>query len=256
MTSFLETQNIDTVVSAITMISESGSAAQLNLIAAAEKSAVTKRFIPSEFGGKVDEEVAKLDPYANFWIENAKALAKTKLQYTRIAVGFFMDYWGMPHIDTVMAPFKWAMDVEHGVAAIPGTGNEKLSMTYTRDLAKFIVRLLDEDEWPEQCAVVGQDVTFNQILRWVENATGRKFKVSYDTVEKLEKGEVTPLSDEMASQEWLMKLSVVFDLMTVKGYILVSDEKGYRLNERFPELEVLTVEKMIEQTWKNARHSD
>jgi hypothetical protein len=252
MTSFLEVQDIDTIISAITMDSESSSTAQLNLIAAAEKSSVTKRFIPSEYGGKVDEEVAKLDPYANFWIDNAKALAKTRLQYTRIAVGFFMDYWGMPHIDTAMTPFKWAMDVENGIACIPGTGDELLSMTYSRDLAKFIVRLLDEDEWPVQCAVIGQDVTFNQILKWVEDATGRKFKVSYDSMEKLERGEVTPLSDEMASQQTAMQLSVIFDQMVLKGYILVSDEKGYRLNERFADLTVLTVEKMIEQVWNDA----
>jgi len=249
MTSLLEAEKIDTVISAIAMISSSSSTAQLNLITAAEKSSVTKRFIPSEFGGKVSDEIAKVDPYASFWVESAAALAKTELQYTRFAVGFLMDYWGMPHIDTTMARFQWAVDVENGVAAIPGTGDEKLSMTYSRDLAKFIVRLLDEKDWSEQSAVVGQDVTFNQIVGWAEAATGRKFKVSYDSVESLEEGKITPLSDEMASQQLFMDMSVLFGQMAVKGYILVSDEKGYRLNEKFPELEVLTVQDMIKQVW-------
>jgi hypothetical protein len=237
------------------MLSASSSTAQLNLIAAAEKSSVTTRFIPSEFGAKVDEEVAKVDPYASYWIDNAKALAKTKLQYTRIAVGFFLDYWGMPHIDTTLSHFPWAIDVENGVAALPGTGDEKLSMTYTRDMAKFIVRLLDEKDWPERCAVIGEDITFNQMVEWAEAATARKFKVSYDSVEKLEKGEVTPLSDEVASQKFFMDISVLFGQMAVKGYLLVEDEKGYRLNDRFPELEVLTVREMIRQVWSTVSRS-
>lgn len=231
------------------MDSSASSTAQLNLIAATEKSRVTKRFIPSEFGGKVDEEVAKLDPYANYWIENAEALEKTNLQWTRIAVGFFMDYWGMPHIDTVMARFRWALDVENGAAAIPGTGNEKFSVTYTRDLAKFIVRLLDEAEWPERSAVIGQDVTFNQMLGWAEEARGTKFKVSYDSLEKLEKGEPTPLYEGMENEPIPMKLAELFGQMIVKGFILVERGEGERLNERFPELKAMTAEEMIKEVW-------
>ena len=46
----LESKNIDTVVSAITM-EGTGQEGQLNLMAAAEKSSTTKRFIPSEYAG-------------------------------------------------------------------------------------------------------------------------------------------------------------------------------------------------------------
>jgi nucleoside-diphosphate-sugar epimerase len=231
------------------MDSEASSTAQLNLIAAADRSNVTKRFVPSEFGAKVDEEVAELDPYANYWIENAKALKKTSLQFTRLAVGFFMDYWGMPHIDTAMAPFKWAIDVENGVAAIPGTGEEKFTMTYTRDLARFVVRLLDEAEWPERAVIVGQNVTFNQVLDWAQEATGKRFKVTYDGAEKLERGEVTPLYEGMEDSP-MMKLAEIFGKMVVKGFILVGEEDGESLNERFPELDVTTVEGMIRKTWR------
>lgn len=96
---------------------------------------MTKRFIPSKFGVIANAETAALDPFAKFWVENAEALAKTKtLQYTRISTGQFMDYWGMPTIEMTLIPFIWMIDIENGRAAIPGTGEEKMSMTYTPDL--------------------------------------------------------------------------------------------------------------------------
>ncbi|KAH6690214.1 hypothetical protein BKA61DRAFT_625670 [Leptodontidium sp. MPI-SDFR-AT-0119] len=246
----LEAKNIDTVLSAITMESSTTSHAQLNLISAAENSTVTKRFIPSEFGVIANAESAALDPYAQYWVENAEALAKTKtLQYTRISTGQFMDYWGMPNIETTLNPFTWAIDVENGVAAIPGTGNERISMTYTPDLAEFIVKMLDESDWPVMSGFVGQDVTFNEMLSWAERATGRKFKVSYDGIEKLERGEVTNLTELMAKEKFLRDATIMFGIMTVRGLILLPGEKGFRLNGRFPDLEVMTVERLIKEAW-------
>ncbi|PVH89453.1 NAD(P)-binding protein [Cadophora sp. DSE1049] len=246
----LETNNIDTVLSAITMESSTTSQAQLNLILAAEKSIATKRFIPSEFGVIANAETAALDPYAKYWVANAEALAKTKtLQYTRISTGQFMDYWGMPNIKTTLNPFTWAIDIENGVAAIPGTGNEKMSMTYTPDVAQFIIKMLDEPDWPVLSGFVGQDVTFNEMLGWAESATGRKFKVSYDSIEKLEKGEVTNLTELMAKEKFLRDATIMFGIMTVTGHIFLPDQGGFRVNERFPDLKVMTVEKLIKEAW-------
>jgi hypothetical protein len=49
-TKTLEDNAIDTVISAISIESEDTSQGQLNLIAAAERSKTTTRFIPSEYG--------------------------------------------------------------------------------------------------------------------------------------------------------------------------------------------------------------
>ncbi|KAH7364639.1 hypothetical protein BKA65DRAFT_573091 [Rhexocercosporidium sp. MPI-PUGE-AT-0058] len=250
MVTLLETNKIDTILSAITMESSTSSHAQLNLIAAAEQSTVTKRFIPSEFGVIANSETAALDPYAVYWVENAEALAKTKtLQYTRISTGQFMDYWGMPNVESTLNPFTWAIDIENGSAAVPGTGNEKLSMTYTPDLAQFIIKMLDEPNWPAMSGFVGQDVTFNEMLGWAESATGRKFKVSYGGIEKLQRGEVTNLTELMAREKFLRDATIMFGIMTVRGLILLPDEKGFRLNEKFPDLEVMTVERLIKEAW-------
>lgn len=37
----------------------------------------------------------------------------------------------------------FSIDIANKVAAIPGIGNDTVSFTYTKDLAKFIVTVLD-----------------------------------------------------------------------------------------------------------------
>lgn len=49
MTRMLEELKVDTIISAIGLVSDEISQSQLNLIEAADKSSATKRFIPSEF---------------------------------------------------------------------------------------------------------------------------------------------------------------------------------------------------------------
>lgn len=49
MARVLERHNVHTIISAIGLVSDETSQSQLNLIEAAEKSASTKRFIPSEY---------------------------------------------------------------------------------------------------------------------------------------------------------------------------------------------------------------
>jgi hypothetical protein len=49
MVNELEQHKIHTIISAIGLVSDETSQSQLNLIEAAEKSVLTKRFIPSEY---------------------------------------------------------------------------------------------------------------------------------------------------------------------------------------------------------------
>jgi hypothetical protein len=56
LTKILEDHHIDTVISTINLETDAGSEAQLNLIAAADESRVTRRFIPSEFVHVINEE--------------------------------------------------------------------------------------------------------------------------------------------------------------------------------------------------------
>lgn len=107
------------------------------------------------------------------WIPNARALKKTSLEYIRLSIGFFSDYWGMPHIKSNLKPFHWFLDIQKGIAVVPGTGDEKFTVTYSVDLAHVIVRLLDvDDRWPERGFLSGSDISINDLIASAEKIRG------------------------------------------------------------------------------------
>lgn len=99
-------------------------------------------------------------------------LRKTNLEWTRVANGYFMDYYGQPHIKTYLHPLSFVIDVPNKIAAIPGTGNEVLAFTYTQDVAKFTVASLSLPKWEEATYVYGERSTFNKVLALAEEARG------------------------------------------------------------------------------------
>lgn len=92
--------------------------------------------------------------------------------WTRVAVGFFMDYYGIPFIKTNMPANPWILDVSNCVAHIPGTGDEILTLTYTYDVARAVILMLDLDEWDDYTLIAGEDICFNRMLSLAEAARG------------------------------------------------------------------------------------
>lgn len=85
-----------------------------------------------------------------------------------------MDYWGMPLARTNLEPYTFGINLSHRIAVIPGDGNDVICMTYTYDMAKYVVNLLDLDEWPEFSVFVGDQVTYNQLLEMAEEIRGKR----------------------------------------------------------------------------------
>ena len=191
MTRALENHNVHTIISAISLVSDETSQSQLNLIDAAENSKTTKRFIPSEYSfiqtaewvlrtqkiGSTNNSchisLLPIDSSIQYWLDAANRLQSSSLKYTRVIPGFFMDYWGMPHVQTHLQPCTFGINIAKRAAAIPGDGNDVICMTYTHDMTSFMVKLLDLDDWPEFSVVVGDEVTYNQILTMAEEITGQ-----------------------------------------------------------------------------------
>ncbi|TDZ46891.1 Oxidoreductase swnN [Colletotrichum trifolii] len=246
----LEDNGIDTVISALTMESEAGSKSQLNLIAAADRSSATQRFIPSEYMIDVAENAGDsifAELGAKFLLENAAALKNTKLEYTRIFNGMFVDYWGMPHVHTFLVPFHYGIDMSLRKAVVPGSGNDVFSLTYSIDVARFIVRLLDEKDWPKKASVCGSDLTFNEFVAAAEKARGSNFEVVYDDAEKLNQGQATFPTPLNASNEIYAQMAPSLGLMITTGALRLPLEG--RLNDRFPEIHAATVEELLTQAW-------
>ncbi|EEU37358.1 uncharacterized protein NECHADRAFT_51335 [Fusarium vanettenii 77-13-4] len=225
----LDSNKVDTVISALTIAGPSAQA-QLNLIAATDKSSSTHRFIPSEYAGYV-------------------ALDKSSLKYTRIPIGIFMDYMGLPHIPSHIRNFPWAFDFPSRRAVVSGTGNEPFTMTYSKDLALFVARLIDEDEWPEWSFIGGSDVTQNQIVALAEKALGDKLAVTHDSLEDLKVGKATVLfpSEETYGGMDPAGMMAMLGASVAEGEMLLPKEG--RLNDRFPDVQTTSIDDLITRAW-------
>jgi hypothetical protein len=95
---------------------------------------------------------------ANFIIgrvkfEGVEVLKKTSLEHTRFYVGFFLDYWGYPHVPTHVTPLTMAVDMQNEFAALPGTGTTPISFVHTVD-------------------ILGDRLTWNDFVKTAEEVKG------------------------------------------------------------------------------------
>lgn len=101
-----------------------------------------------------------------------EVLKVSNLQWTVFLNGIFLDYFGPPEMKSYLKPNVFVIDLVNRIAAIPGDGNIPVTLTYSLDLAKFVVAALDLEEWPEESRVVGDEVTWNGFVALIEEITG------------------------------------------------------------------------------------
>jgi hypothetical protein len=111
-------------------------------------------------------------PNTIFKHQALEELKKTSLEYTIVYNGYFLDYFGMPHIKSYLHNTTLVVDIQSQTAAIPGSGNVSVVFTYTFDVAKFVGALLSLEKWPLESYIIGDKVTWNQFLQLAEEATG------------------------------------------------------------------------------------
>jgi nucleoside-diphosphate-sugar epimerase len=100
-------------------------------------------------------------------------LKKTDLEYSLFLPGWFLDYYGIPHVKSNLGPFPFVVDVAHHAAAIPGSGDANITFTHTSDVAKFAAASLDLDHWPERNYIIGSKATWREMLALAEDARGK-----------------------------------------------------------------------------------
>jgi len=253
LTKTLDENNVHTVISTIVMMDPAAAKAEVNLVAAAAKSSPTKRFVASNWGAASPDEESLRIPHNTFREQTIEALHKTDLEWTQIHNALFLDYYGMPHVKTYLTPLVFAVDIANKTAAIPGaTGDEMISFTYTKDLAKFVVAVVGLPKWDQAFHCYSDNATWNEVVQIAEEMTGSKFNITYDSVEKLQRGEITELPSHRYLYEYIPKpllggLLSKFGLWTVNGMMHVPKEGS--LNERFPEIETTTVREVL-GAWK------
>ncbi|KAG4440174.1 hypothetical protein IFR05_004319 [Cadophora sp. M221] len=250
----LEDNEIHTVISAMSVQSQEHSDAQIGLIRAAAASSCVKRFAPSEFGIPYNETHIAEFPIVGFKLAAIVELKKTHLEHTKITNGYFADYFGMPKFKSYMSPIVLVLDIGHKVAAIPGSGNTPVVMTTTADVGKFVVASMGLEKWSETSFVVGDRKSFNDILAIAEKVTGSKFETSYDSVEKMKRGEITELPSHVLVYPFFPKVALqgmlaLFGTWFESGEFDFATSGGVYLNEKFPEIKPTSIEQVIGQGW-------
>uniref|UniRef100_A0A0B7KC18 NAD(P)-binding domain-containing protein n=1 Tax=Bionectria ochroleuca TaxID=29856 RepID=A0A0B7KC18_BIOOC len=236
----LDAKAVDTVISALGL---AGGEGQLKLIAGAKKAPSTRRFIPSEYAAYTPPD-AEENEFTTDVLRAVDALRGSGLQYTRFAIGIFMDYFGIPNIPSHLSPFVWVLTLLNAV------------LQYL-DAARFIERLLEDGDWPEYSIISGSDTSFTQILALAQEYTGKyrrelqkenKRMTSPQRKEKLEKNEATLLDDSSYGGMDPRMMRSTIGLQLIKGDLELPKEG--RLNDRYPEIKPMTIAELIAKAWK------
>ncbi|KAE8352309.1 NAD(P)-binding protein [Aspergillus coremiiformis] len=253
LVSVFEKNDIHTVICAFAVEGDSLGTSQMNLIKAATRSQSTKRFIPTGYAIPYPKEALQNLPQLKDHFVALDELRNSGLEWTIFYNGIFLDYYGTPALKSYLKPNVFVLDIANKVAAIPGDGNVPVTFTYTFDLAKFVVAALDLERWEQETRVVGEELTWNQFLALAEEVLETKFEVHYDTVEKLKRLEITELPGHKALYTHFPKAPFqqfmsIFEYFTTDGSSHV--QRAGSLNERFPELTLLSARELLEKYWK------
>ncbi|KAI9155679.1 NAD(P)-binding protein [Paramyrothecium foliicola] len=244
----LQNAKVDTLICAIGVVSSEANRSQLNLIQAANMSTTTNRFVIASFDMKHQRKHISTNPLARYTFEAIEALEKTSLQYTRIVNGWFIDYYGMPHWKTYLHPWINILSMENKWAAIPGDGSAKATFITTQDMSRFVAHLMDAPEWDKESCIVGNEMSFNDLLRSAEEARGCKFEVAYNPLEQLDSGKIS-FSDRFpkigfpgpgGDEGFFARIHY----LAGSGDYVVQTEKP--LNDQFPDIKLTTVNHVME----------
>ncbi|KAM6521650.1 hypothetical protein FSOLCH5_006406 [Fusarium solani] len=258
----LRSNGTEVVISTIGVLFEDTYQAQMNLIEGAEKSGTVKRFAPSEFAydylaaeeGGYPCQLPGLEGYKGntYKIEAFKKLQSTGMESTRFMIGFLMDYYGAPAELPPVLPLAVVLDIENNKAALPVTGDNKVTLTHSETIGKFVAASLDLKEWPEKSWIIGDTLTWREALGLVESTRKIKFDVHFDSIEDLKESKITELPGnvpkyELVGKPFINGMMSLWSLGFAWGwYDLTSYKKSEKtLNEIFPELETLTFKSFI-----------
>lgn len=210
----------------------------------------------------------------------AAELQKSDLEHTVFYPGFLLDYYTGPSIKSYMSPLIVVIDMEHNMAAVPGSGNTPVAFTHSLDIGRYVEATLDLEKWDSSYRIVGDKSTWNDFVKsaeiakgkfnfyrtaealclpvgLVDDVTGTPFKIVHDSIEDLKKGRVTilPAVDKylhlmsVPNKEVLSEFLGTFGQLFADGTFNIKEEGA--LNEIFPEIKPLTIKEAVEAAAKS-----
>nr|RBQ96016.1 hypothetical protein FVER53263_08583 [Fusarium verticillioides] len=247
ITKALEAAGVNILICAISVVSPEANQAQKNLIRAAERSSTTDRFVISSFDMLHVKEDIELSPLTRYTFEAIDELEKTNLTYTRIANGWFLDYYGMPHWKCNLEPWINILNMKSKWAVIPADGSIQASFLTSQDMSRFVARLMDLEKWDTISAIRANTLSFNELVLAAEKARGTKFDVAVDSLEKLESGKISFFPDypSIGHGEGDEAFFAMIHYQAGIGRYLVPRDLP-PLDDKFPDLNVTTPLEVME----------
>ncbi|THV02016.1 NAD(P)-binding protein [Dendrothele bispora CBS 962.96] len=249
----LKEHEIDTLISVLYGGTDVLDTIQQNLFRACLKVPTIHRFAPSEWG--VDSErVAgtitihrdrpKILEQLREIKENPGRAASGKFEFTKFVCGYFMNYLatGSPKEKEglgYLAPIPLFFDLAKATANVPGDGGSKVYYTRAEDIGKFVAGALQLEEWPEQCDMMGDAKTFNEIVSIAEKVLGKKLNVTYVD----EKSALAVLQND--SSPFMLKTLMEIYLSFMKGEVV----QGSTLNE-LTSVKPMVIEEFVTKWWR------
>lgn len=138
------------------------------------------------------------------------------------------------------------LDVDGNAAGIPGSGTYPVHFTHTTDIAKYTVAVLGLKKWDTKYFIAGETKSWKELVAIVEKVKGVKLNVAFDSIEKLERGEVTELPGHTKMYEAFggAASKPLLQSMMARSGIWMNEGLGQFkgaafLNEMFPEIKAM-----------------
>ncbi|GKT56081.1 NmrA-like family protein [Colletotrichum tofieldiae] len=181
-----------------------------------------------------------------------ETLKTASLQWTIVYNGFFLDYFGTPQVKSYMDDVAFFIDVANDVASIPGSGEVPVVFTHTFDVARFVAALLEHPNWRPESYIIGDKITFNDLVRLAEEIKGNVFTVVYDSVEDLKANKMTELPShheiyKFYPKEMLHSFLALFGLECERGQANLNPT--HTLNDDFPDIKPASAREILEKGW-------
>lgn len=237
LVAFLKTHKVDTIISCIWSLT-SHVESHLAVLAAAKEAGV-RRFAPSEWAVPAYETIGLYAMKLDVWQE----CLKSGLEITRFQCGVWTNTFGYgatKEPEEALAGYHGptvGVFLDKGSAILVKDGSDELVFSRLQDIVPLVVKSLDLPKWEHDTFIVGDRTTFKHILDVAQQVTGRSFEVKYLSDHDIDQG--------LQSTDIIEKLSSQFYKALANGEL--SFGQGQSLNERFPDVEMMTVEQFIKR---------
>ena len=227
-------RDCDGLVSAILEYSLASVDVHLALLEACKDSATCKRYIPSEYGGNLDEYPDQPMFYVDNHLPVRKALAQQQeVMWTLLNCAWLSDYFIPTHKRYIKDIGQFhPVDLGAKSIRIPGTGEEPIGFTAARDVAKAVAQLFaTSTEWEDTTYVCGETTTWNRLTEKLV-AAGLVDQVVHRSL-------ATVVSDIEAAKSEDDVLAAKYELWSVSGAgslpkdKVLSQKKKYFSNVHF-----------------------